>query len=258
MVRQSAIGGSSGEMGSAYRAAAAAWFVCQGLAEQNVPGLDLEGPCFPLVVTLETGHAVDDIHVGLASGVSLEIQAKRRVTFGSTFDDVVNQWSQAVREGIDPTTTRLILAAGSISGPVNDLAKALERRRRRVTTDVTGAESAAINRLEAALTDLDDEQKQILMSSATILELDVEEQSGAHAQAAIGLIAGTVVEPRAASTAWDHLTAHAWRLARRRYGELMEGVAERSEACRVSLGVESAESHRDANFEALGCHRSIP
>lgn len=121
-------GGRANEAGSLYRSGVAAYLAAHGLIGRGVEAAGYqEGGPAPVMLSLETGHAVDDIRCGLADGTTLWLQAKRTCGPDAQLRATAAQWVGQVgslREG------KVGLATAEPKGSVRDLGAALGRRRR--------------------------------------------------------------------------------------------------------------------------------
>jgi hypothetical protein len=217
------IGGASGDGGVEYRRAVAAYAVAHGLAGVDLSGFGLpEAAAQVSYVAVETDDPVDDVRVRFASGWRATVQAKRTLRKGAAFNAAVKQWKAAAERGLDPSTERLVLVAGSVSGPVKELAAVLRRLKTDEPGKLTDGERTALSALDEGLAGLDEEQRLTVFRSAVIHELDVEEPECPAAREARALLA-VVVPPERASAAWMDLVAIAGRIGRLRGGFKIRG-----------------------------------
>ncbi|WP_312674376.1 hypothetical protein [Microbacterium sp.] len=176
-------------------------------------------------VATETADAVDDVRVEFASGRTSFLQAKRTLTAGPAFAKAVQQWVKAAEEGLDPTTQRLVIVSGKVSGPLLRLGRLLERMRTATPATLTGLELTAKELLDSHLSTLTAEQQRAVWASAAIWELRVEEPDESDAQNALlqltHLVAGN--SPDVAMQAWKTLLSHAGLTARMRTGHHLAG-----------------------------------
>ncbi len=214
-----AIGGASGDAGTEYRRAVAAYAVAYGLADLPLSSFGFSGrEAMVEKVSLETDDPVDDIRIDYTSGATSFVQAKRRLTGGRQFASAVEQWKRAAENGLDVARHRLVIVAGTLSGPMRDLQELLRRYSGDTVGGLTGAETRTLARLDGHLGSLLPEQRAAVLKCASILDLDVEEPTSADARAAIILLAGTVCSAGDAELAWLTLSAAAGKMARRRAG----------------------------------------
>jgi hypothetical protein len=214
-----AIGGASGDAGTEYRRAVAAYVVVHGLADLPLSGFGFSGRAAMVEkVNLETDDPVDDIRIDYTSGASSFVQAKRRLTGGRQFASAVEQWKRAAENGLDVAKHRLVIVAGTLSGPMRDLKELLCRYSSDTVGGLTRKETEILARLDGYLGGLLPEQRTAVLKCASILDLDVEEPTSAGARAAITLLAGTVCSPGDAERGWLTLVAAAGKMARRRAG----------------------------------------
>jgi len=213
------VGGAAGEAGAEYRRAVAAYLVASGVAGVQVAGLGV--PMDHAVVRsvgLETDNAVDDVAVAFDGPWRALIQAKRRLDGGSALTKAVSQWVTAVRNGLDPVNTRLVIAAGQLSGPMRTLRDLLEREKLEEPGADTGAQLTLRKSLRAKLAELTDDEYRLVLKSAVIWEIQVERPAEPGAQAAIGLLRPTLQDPSHAAATWGLTLQEAGRVARLRGG----------------------------------------
>lgn len=249
-----AIGGASGDAGVEYRRAVAAYAIAYGLADLPLSGFGFSGrEAMVAKVSLETDDAVDDIRIDYTSGASTFVQAKRRLTGGRQFASAVEQWKRAAENGLDVARHRLVIVAGTLSGPMRDLQGLLRRYSGDTIGGLTRAEYQILARLDVHLGSLLPEQRAALLRCASILDLDVEEPMSADARAATALLAGTVCVTEDAELAWRTLTAAAGQMARRRAGYEISGWLGELRAANVRLSISG--DTRSAQFERM--HRAV-
>jgi ribosomal protein L40E len=198
----------------------AAYAVVCGLAGVALDGLEIPAVDAQVAsVELETDSPVDDIRFRFTTGWTADIQAKRALTYGTTFEKAIAQWAEAGRAGVDPTRHRLVLTAGHLSGPVRELRDALNRRRLPHAAEPTQTHGRALKRLEAHLASLTDQQRSRVLDAAVIWQVQVEELAEPDArQALTNLRLAGYSSDLAARNAWDRLRTTADMLARRRGG----------------------------------------
>jgi hypothetical protein len=249
-----AIGGASGDAGVEYRRAVAAYTVAYGLADLPLSGFGFSGRhAMVAKVSLETDDAVDDIRIDYVGGASSFVQAKRRLTGGPEFASAVGQWRRAAEMGLDVDRHRLVIVAGTLSGPMLNLQRLLHRYSGDTVGGLTGAEKRILARLDAHLGNLLPEQRAALLKCASILDLDVEEPLGTHARQATGLLAGSVCVAEDAELAWSTLVSTAGQLARRRAGyDLSSWLGELRAA---SVRLSTSGDTRCARLERM--HRAV-
>lgn len=169
-----------------YWRAVAAYAVAHGLA-----GVDLSGFGVPQArsrvgsVAIETDDAVDDVRVRFTSGWQATVQAKRTLRKDKVFTAAVRQWKAAAERGLDPSTERLVLVGGSVSGPLKKLAEVLRRLKTDEPGALTAGEEDALSALDEGLTGLDEKQREAVLRCAVIHELDVEEPERPGAREAV-------------------------------------------------------------------------
>jgi hypothetical protein len=164
---------------------------------------------------------VDDVGVELSQGGGRAIvQAKRSLTRGAAFADVVAQWQHAVRdEDLDPTRDRLGAATSTMAPWLRHLSSALRRRRQEGPPGFPKPELAALTKFEGMLGELSAEQRDRLLGCAVLLEIRVEEEAEADAMLGTMLLDTAVVPLAQGPAAWSSLLNRAGRSARR--GELL-------------------------------------
>ncbi|WP_157769027.1 hypothetical protein [Pseudarthrobacter sulfonivorans] len=194
-------------------------------------------------VALETEDPLDDIRVNFKSGWSALVQAKRTLTKGTAFSKAVDQWIEAAQLSLAPETHRFVIVSGSLSGPLRDLQKALERHRSDLPGPPTKGEAEALSYLDGLLNVLTPEQKELVLRCGVLCELAVEELH--HADARIGaLYLRSLVSPATAENgrkAWKELVSAAGKAARLRGGYMLEGWLAELRGAGVSIAT-SGES----------------
>jgi hypothetical protein len=250
----SAIGGAAGDAGVEYRRAVAAYVVVHGLSDVPLPRFGFRGRKAVVAdVSLETDDPVDDLRVTYTAGGSTFVQAKRRLTDGPSFASAAQQWKAAAKAGIDVERHRLVIAAGTMSGPMRQLQALLERISSDTFGGLTQAEHKTLRRLDRHLEGLTTFQRQTLLRRAAIVDLDVEEPSSSDARVAIGLLGRTVCAPGDAEHAWRTLVASAGQMARRRAGLGISGWQAELRGADVELSI--AGDTRSAQLERT--HRAV-
>ncbi|MDQ3913892.1 MAG: NACHT domain-containing protein [Actinomycetota bacterium] len=172
----------------------AAYLAAYGLAGVPLPIAEDDSPGSPYGLWLEWTGEVDDLQCRFTEGARWELQAKRRCSWGETFSDVTAQWVAAIRSGEYSEADRVGLAAGHLSGPLRDLRDALRRLRRDPQAELLPREAAAFKRLQADATAggwLDVFSS--VVSSALIMELEVDTVAQAGLRDAANLLEGVVV-----------------------------------------------------------------
>ena len=254
-----AIGGASGDAGVEYRRAVAAYAVAHGLSSLPLSGFGFSGSeALVAAVSLETDSAVDDIRVDFTSGASAFVQAKRHLTNGPQFASAVDQWRRAAEGGLDVSRDRLVIVAGSLSGPMRRLQALLLRYSGDTTSGLTGAEAETLARVDAHLGGLHPDQRAALLKCASILDLDVEEPESSAARAATSLLAGKVCVAGDAGLAWRTLIASAGRLARRRAGYHISSWQGELRAANVALLIagDTRSAQLERAFRAVELYKS--
>lgn len=255
LVSRGALGGSSNELGAAYRRRVAAWVMSHGLRGRDLPGLDItSGHGVPVTVALETDDAVDDIRVELSGGVKVFVQAKHklelRVTKDAPFFDAIDQWKRAIARGNgDTSRTVFVLAAQSGSGTIGDLRTALNRNRLEIAGAHTEPEQAALCRLRALLNDLSTDQIDHFLRSTHILILNLDPDGQGDAGVAEALLDGPVVQNKQGRRAWLALSHFASELAIMRAGAQMKDWLDALRGAGLTLVVDSQKSAA-SRFEA--------
>jgi hypothetical protein len=201
----------------------AAYAVAHGMAGVALLGFGVPSASANVSsVAVETDDPVDDVRIRFGSGWRATVQAKRTLRKGPVFDAAIRQWRAAAERGLDPSTDRLVLVGGSVSGPLKTLAAVLRRLKTDEPGKLTVGEQTALLALDAGLAGLDPAQRDTVLRSAVIHELDVEEPECPAAREGRNLLA-TVVRPERSSTAWKDLVAIAGRIGRLRGGFKMRG-----------------------------------
>jgi hypothetical protein len=147
-----ALGGASGELGSAHRASTAAFLVVHGLLGREVEGLFPQASAgTPVRVRMETDDATDDVLCETSTGRRAWIQAKHQVRVGDSgvgLAPVVEQWAASIRDGSVAPGDALVLAVANLTRPLRHLREALRRRRDANSGNLTGAQQTELARLE--------------------------------------------------------------------------------------------------------------
>lgn len=224
--RVGSIAGASGDAGTEYRRGVAAYAIACGLA-----GVAIDGLGFALAdarvtsVALETDDPIDDVRIAFTSGYRALVQAKRSLNGGTPLKNAVAQWVQAAKQGLDPSRDRLVIAAGSFSGPMGHLREVLNRERTDHPGTRTAAEAQEIARVEGMLGDLTGAERALVMKCAVLWELPVESPEDTAAQNAIGHLRHVVFEATwdSARLAWLGLLAAVGNAARLRGGYDLAG-----------------------------------
>lgn len=220
------VGGASDDAGVEYRRAVAAYAATCGLAGVHLPGVAVAEPdAYVEVVSLETEGAVDDIEVQFTSGWTASIQAKRTLKRGTPLTNAVKQWVVAGKAGVDPSRERLVIASGSLNGPMRNLRTALDRRRLSPAGPATAAQEEILDHVIDLLGDLTAKQRNAVLDAAVIWEIEVEETDQPGAREALSHLrsSGYPIPPRRATAVWGELRAAAGRLARNRAGATLQG-----------------------------------
>jgi hypothetical protein len=223
-----ATGGAANEAGSEFRRGVAAHAAAHGLAGVPLLGFGF-GPADAHVETVscETDAHVDDIKLVFSRGHVAYIQAKRSLNMGAPLRNAVAQWRGAVLTGaLDPARHRLVIASQTLSGTARTLQGVLERHKRIAPGSWTKAEQEALDNLLAMLPGLTPAQQDLILQCAIIVELKVEDDTGADSRAAISALS-TVLQatsPRAAEDCWTLLRADAGLMARQRAGDSISNL----------------------------------
>jgi hypothetical protein len=238
---RSALGGAANEAGSGYRAGVGAVIAAHSLYGWDLLALELpRGSAVPGALRLEADAALDDIVAELKGGGRALVQAKRSLKLsgraGSALAQAVEQCRRAVsEEELDPARDRLVLAGGSISGPIGDLQLALRRRREPFAGAPTAKEADAMKRFEALLVGMAQEDHDLLLDCLVIWECDAEEPSADAAERAAALLDGSIVAHGQGHRALAALGSAARELARRRGGTDLSGLIETLRKAEVEL-----------------------
>lgn len=217
------VGGAAGEAGAEYRRAVAAYLVASGAAGAPVAGLGVPmDKAVVRAVGLETDNAVDDVSVSFDGTWTALIQAKRRLDGGSTLTKAAAQWVAAVRNGLDPANTRLVIASGHLSGPMRALRDLFEREKLEEPGADTKADQSIRRKLRAKLGGVTDEEFGLVLKAAVIWELQVERPAEPGAQVAMGLLRLILQDPSHATTTWGLTLQEAGRVARLRGGNSID------------------------------------
>lgn len=251
-----AIGGSAGEVGSGHRAGAAALIVAHGLLEMDVPGLMPRSGGHPVLVRMETDDPTDDILCEYLDGRKAWIQAKRDITVGATgagLEPVLRQWAAIVRRGTPRPGDGLVLAVARLSGPLDNLRSALNRRRDPHSGALTKQQHAAVTLVDGQLRhlapDLAPNARAKLLDAAVIWHVDAGDAenvkighpaTGRDVRAGAALLARLVVDPSLSGRAMAELTAAARTFAAQRSGA---GLAQWREVLHTA-GIPTAQTAR--------------
>ncbi|WP_327041344.1 hypothetical protein OG400_29725 [Micromonospora ureilytica] len=269
-----AIGGSAGEIGSAHRAAAAAFIVVHGLLEEEVQGLLPQGGGAPVLVRLEVDEPTDDIYCECALGRRAWVQAKHQLSVGvdgKGLKPVIEQWAGMIRDGRVEPGDGLVLAVRYLTGPLEALRTALNRRRDPHSGAPTGEQQEALDLLRKQLRlvapYLPTDAAERLLDHAVIWHVDAADAEnvligepvlGRDARLGAIQLRSLVENPDAAARAMALLTGAARAYAARRSGGDMA-------AWRRALsneGIRTTTSPPGSRIGAcdplrLGVHRSI-
>jgi hypothetical protein len=225
----------------------AAYAIVHGLAGTPMAGLELALERSHIAsVALETDEKADDVRLRLTSSVTVQMQAKLTLRAGPVLKAAVAQWNQAAMGTLDPDHDRLVIVAGTMSGPMRTLARVLNRLRTDEPGALTSSEQKELDRLSGLLPELTTAQRDRLFRCAVIMEIDVQEEHSAHSATARALLA-QVVAPKDIAIAWRVLVRHAGRVARLRGGFAIEGW--------TRLLVEEGVTVRDAPTAAMHAMR---
>lgn len=228
-----AIGGSGGEIGSAHRAGAAALIVVYGLLGREVEGLLPHAGGPPVQVRMETDDPTDDILCRSTLGKRAWVQAKHEVTVGADgagLAPVVGQWAGMIRQGSVEPGDGLVLAVARLTGPLELLRSALDRRRDPHSGALTGEQQQVLTilttQIQQVAPDLGQDARERLVDSAVIWHVDAGDAEnvligqpvrGREAQLGAAML-GAVIDPAVAPRAMAALTTAARTFASRRSG----------------------------------------
>lgn len=212
-----AVGGASNDAGVEYQRSVAAYAVVYGLAGEPLVGFGVpRGQAVVTSVAAETDHAVDDIAVECGTW-RVHVQARRRLERGRSFESAVDQWVEAARNGLDPDRHRLVLVANSVSGPIGDVRKLLERLRTDRPGQLTKDEQRARTYLDSLLSRLTAEDRDAVYACAHIHVLELDGDVATGVREATHLL-GHVVPHDDAANAWHTLVRRAGGVTRLRGG----------------------------------------
>jgi len=228
----SGIGGAANEAGSEYRSRVAAWVVSHALAGRRIELLELPIGCdVPTGLILPEGdNPVDDLEVALSNGAKLFIQAKRSLSLsdeeGSEFAKTLKQFSsQVLKSSFDKTNTRLAIAVGKSTKPLQLLQQALSKRRKPVSADLSEEEKVVLAQLFSHITDLTPEKQNQLLAATVILLLDLDKPDSSHREACLAWLS-TIVLHTDQEKAWFILESTIRGLSARRIGINIDGWLE--------------------------------
>lgn len=217
------VGGASGDAGVEFRRAVAAYAVVHALAGEPLAGLAIPLELSHVAsVAVETDEQADDVRVRLTSGCVAQIQAKLTLRAGKPLETAVKQWSQAAQAGLDPERDRVVIVAASISGPIQLLARVLDRLRTDEPGALTKGEQEQLHKIATLTPELTIHQRDRMLRCAVITKLEVVEEDSTTTAAARALLR-QVVEATQTSRAWRVLVHHAGRVGRLRGGFAVEG-----------------------------------
>jgi energy-coupling factor transporter ATP-binding protein EcfA2 len=174
------LGGAENERGSHLRAAFAAFAVCYGLRGLVFEvSKDRRSHGVPARVRCEIDEPVDDIEIVLTSGTKIYVQVKSSLSFSlagpspSPFRKAVAQWVAYTSDN-EGELPPMVLAASTMSTPVEDLRDALDRRRDPHAGLPSPAERDALAKLEAWLAGQGLTQSAIerILQAASIVEFN--------------------------------------------------------------------------------------
>lgn len=189
------------------------------MAGAPIAGLDVPTEyAFVRAVGLETDDAVDDISVSFDDGWTALIQAKRSLDAGASLSKAATQWVAAVKQGVNPAKTRLVIASGRLSGTMHSMRRWLQRQKLTTPAADTGEEQSLRAKLREKLSELDDEQFEQVLKVAVIWEVQAEQPEDPGAQVAIGLLRTELQDPNQAMLVWGLTLQEAGRVARLRGG----------------------------------------
>lgn len=235
-----ALGGASGELGSAHRAGAVAFLVVHGLLAREVEGLfPNAGAGAPVCIRLETDNPTDDVLCETSTGQRAWIQAKHQLAVGKTgtgLAPVVEQWTASIREGSVSPSDALVLAVGgaNLTKPLRDLREALRRRRDRNSGSLTGRQQERLKNLQDQIAiigpDLNEAAVNRLLDAAVIWHVDAADAENCLSGAPVDTSAarlgaamlGAVYAPVDCPRAMAALSSAARTLARLRSGAVMQ------------------------------------
>lgn len=224
--RPGSVAGASGDAGTQYRRGVAAYAAACGLAGVSLPELEIP-PAHARVtsVSLETDNAVDDIRIDFESGWRALVQAKRSLRIGTPLNEAVGQWVHAAKAGLDPAKDRLVIVAGTLSGPMKTLQQVLNRGRTDHPGAPTKSEANVLATVRKLLDHLSKGEQDLVLKCAVIWELKVEEPSEPGSLQAIGHLRHVVSDCShdTSRQAWSTLMDVSGRAARLRGGYELAG-----------------------------------
>jgi hypothetical protein len=139
---------------------------------------------------------------------------------------VVTTWIDAVRMGEVGAEDRLVVAVAQLSRPLQELAEALDRRRRPHPGASSPGEQRQLDRFRALLRERDVSdavEADAIMDRAALLVIDAVEDASPHSQISRALLEGTIVHAGDGQRAVGILRAEVRRHARQRTGDQLGG-----------------------------------
>ncbi len=223
--RQS-LGGAADELGSGHRAGVGAYLIAHGLCGLAVPGLFDAAGGRPALVVAESDSPPEDLQCRFSSGSTAWLQCKHRLKWNTTFEKVVTTWIDAVRSGEVAAEDRLVLVVAQLSGPLQGLAGALDRRRQPHPGAPSPGEQRQLDRFRALLQERgvnDEVEADAIMDRVALLVIDAVEDTSPHSQISAALLEGTIARAGDGQRAVGILRAEVRRHARQRTGDQLGG-----------------------------------
>jgi hypothetical protein len=184
-----------------HRSGVAAYLAALGLTGRGVElaGYPESGPA-PVVISCETGDAVDDLRCELADGTSLLLQAKRTCGVDGNLASTVDQW---VRQLPDlQAGERIGLVTAHTQGRVRVLGAALSRRQRPYSGPASPAERRALDAVRERLPPgTSPDAGEAVLDVALVMTVAAETEQDPDFRYAAALLDGTVVPAGSGSAA---------------------------------------------------------
>jgi hypothetical protein len=220
------LGGAADELGGAHRAGIGAYLIAHGLCGLAVPGPFDAAAGRPTLVVAESDSPPEDLLCRFSGGSRAWLQCKHSLSWNAAFVKVVATWIDAVRMGAMKAEDRLVVAVAQLSRPLQELAEALDRRRRPHSGAPSPGEQRQLDRFKALLQDRDvsdDVEANAIMDRVALLVIDAVEDTSPHSQISRALLEGTIVHAGDGQRAVGILRAEVRRHARRRTGDQLGG-----------------------------------
>lgn len=213
-------GGAAADAGIQYARGVAAAVVAAAASDSALPALGLAESDRATSLWIESDYAVDDIAVKTVEGLTLLVQAKRRLD-ASVLREAVAQWRDHIDQDGDLVMTRLVIACGSMSRTMETLQRVLSRHETETVGEHTKAEAAELERLKALLGEVEPEVFEQLLRAAHIWDIRVEHEGEPGTEVAIGQLRAAVRSGTDADArhAWVELCSLAGHYGRRRGGD---------------------------------------